>query len=75
MRKIVFHLLCFLSIIKTVRALHFMDNVRHGYIDNAVLKIHYVTLGEGLVVLILHGFPNFCKLDGTRWKHWPASTR
>ena len=32
--------------------------VEHHYADNGGVRIHYVTLGEGPVVLFIHGFPN-----------------
>lgn len=39
------------------------DRVEHHYVDNNGVKLHYVTLGEGPVVLFLHGFPDF-------WYSW-----
>ena len=33
--------------------------VEHGYADNNGVKIHYVSLGEGPIVLFVHGFPDF----------------
>lgn len=30
-----------------------------GYADSSGVKIHYVTLGEGPVVLFIHGFPDY----------------
>ncbi|NNF00481.1 MAG: alpha/beta hydrolase [Pyrinomonadaceae bacterium] len=35
------------------------SKVKHHYADNDGVKIHYVTLGEGPVLLMLHGFPDF----------------
>ena len=34
------------------------DLVEHQYADNAGVKIHYVTLKEGPVLLFIYGFPN-----------------
>jgi epoxide hydrolase 4 len=34
-----------------------------GYADNNGVKIHYVTLGQGPLVVLLHGFPDF-------WYSW-----
>lgn len=34
-----------------------------GYADNAGVKIHYVSLGEGPLVVFVHGFPDF-------WYSW-----
>ena len=39
------------------------DLVEHHYADNDGVRIHYVTLGEGPVVLFIHGFPN-------QWYDW-----
>jgi pimeloyl-ACP methyl ester carboxylesterase len=39
------------------------DLVEHHYADNDGVQIHYVTLGEGPVVLFIHGFPN-------QWYDW-----
>ena len=35
------------------------DRVDHHQFDNDGVSIHYVTLGEGPVVLFVHGFPDF----------------
>jgi hypothetical protein len=32
--------------------------VEQNYVDNAAIKIHYVTLKEGPVLLFIYGFPN-----------------
>ncbi len=34
-----------------------------GYADSNGVKIHYVTLGQGPLVILLHGFPDF-------WYSW-----
>ena len=39
------------------------DLVEHHYADNDGVRIHYVTLGEGPVLLFIHGFPN-------QWYDW-----
>src|SRR6516165_2756171 len=33
--------------------------LREGYADVGDVKLHYVELGEGPLVLLLHGFPEF----------------
>jgi pimeloyl-ACP methyl ester carboxylesterase len=33
--------------------------VRDGYADNNGVRIHYVTLGRGPLIVMLHGFPDF----------------
>lgn len=40
-----------------------MDEVEHGYADNDGVKIHYATVGEGPLVVMIHGFPDF-------WYSW-----
>jgi len=39
------------------------DKVEHGYADNNGVKIHYAALGEGPLVVFVHGFPDF-------WYSW-----
>jgi pimeloyl-ACP methyl ester carboxylesterase len=39
------------------------SEVEHGYTDNAGVKIHYATVGEGPLVVMIHGFPDF-------WYSW-----
>jgi pimeloyl-ACP methyl ester carboxylesterase len=40
-----------------------MSKVKHGYADNNGIKIHYASLGEGPLVVMIHGFPDF-------WYSW-----
>ena len=40
-----------------------MDRVDHHYADSDGVKIHYVTMGEGPLVVFIHGFPDF-------WYSW-----
>ena len=35
------------------------QDVEHGYADNDGVKIHYATIGEGPLVVMIHGFPDF----------------
>ena len=46
------------------------DRVKHGYAtsDNGV-KIHYASLGEGPLVVMIHGFPDFWYT----WRHQMAA--
>lgn len=39
------------------------EQVAHHNADNNGVKIHYVTMGEGPLVLLIHGFPDF-------WYSW-----
>ncbi len=41
----------------------FLEEVEHGYADNDGVKIHYATIGEGPLVVMIHGFPDF-------WYSW-----
>src|SRR5947209_18024176 len=34
-----------------------------GYVDSGGVKIHYVTLGKGPLVVLIHGFPDY-------WYSW-----
>jgi len=36
-----------------------LDGVEHGFVDNAGIKIHYASLGDGPLVVMLHGFPDY----------------
>lgn len=36
-----------------------LTQVEHGYADNAGVKIHYAAIGEGPLVIMLHGFPDY----------------
>ena len=35
------------------------DRVEHGHADSDGVKIHYASLGEGALVVMIHGFPDF----------------
>lgn len=35
------------------------ESGEHGFAKNGDVKIHYVTAGEGPLVIMLHGFPDF----------------
>lgn len=41
------------------------DRVTHGYADSNGVKIHYVSLGEGPLVVMIHGFPDYWYT----WRH------
>ena len=48
-----------LSICATGLGADIRDEVTHDYADSGGLKIHYVTAGEGPLVVMIHGFPDF----------------
>ena len=39
------------------------DEVEHGFADSNGVKIHYASVGEGPLVVMIHGFPDF-------WYSW-----
>lgn len=39
------------------------SEAEHGYAQNGDVKIHYATMGEGPLVVMIHGFPDF-------WYSW-----
>lgn len=45
------------------------DAVKHDYADNNGVKIHYAALGEGPLVVMIHGFPDFWY----SWRHQMAA--
>ncbi len=46
-----------------------LDSVEDGYVDSDGIKIHYVTVGEGPLVLFIHGFPDLWYT----WRHQMAA--
>ncbi len=42
-----------------------MDELKHGYADSDGVKIHYVEAGNGPLVVMIHGFPDFWYT----WRH------
>ncbi|MEQ8692475.1 MAG: alpha/beta hydrolase [Pseudomonadales bacterium] len=47
------------------------DEVTHHYADNNGVKIHYVAVGEGPTVVMIHGFPDFWY----SWRHQMAGLK
>ncbi|HAB10858.1 MAG TPA: alpha/beta hydrolase [Planctomycetaceae bacterium] len=45
------------------------DRVRHAHADSNGVKIHYVTLGKGPLVVMIHGFPDYWYT----WRHQMAA--
>jgi pimeloyl-ACP methyl ester carboxylesterase len=43
----------------TAQARDVFERVRDRYADNGGVRIHYVTLGHGPLVVMIHGFPDF----------------
>src|SRR6476659_7698319 len=38
---------------------HWLSGLREGYADIGDVQLHYVEAGEGPLVVLLHGFPEF----------------
>ena len=36
-----------------------LDSGKHGFAESGDIKIHYVTMGEGPLVVMIHGFPDY----------------
>jgi len=47
------------------------EDVEHDYVTNNGVKIHYVTIGQGPLVLMVHGFPDFWYT----WRHQMAALK
>jgi pimeloyl-ACP methyl ester carboxylesterase len=59
-------LLCVtILMLKLTFSQNLLDKVEHHYADNDGVKIHYVTLGNGPLVVLMHGFPDFW----FTWRH------
>lgn len=55
--------ICWLTILVTQANADLWDEVEHGYADSDGVSIHYTTVGEGPLVVMIHGFPDF-------WYSW-----
>lgn len=68
--KQAFAALCVFTLSGLVNA-DIWDEVEHGYADNNGVKIHYATVGEGPLVIMVHGFPDFWY----SWRHQMAGLK
>ena len=74
MRKQSIRLLAGLALgVMTVASLHadIWEDVEHGYASNGDVKVHYASVGEGPLVVMIHGFPDFWYT----WRHQMAGLR
>jgi epoxide hydrolase 4 len=39
--------------------MNLIESVKHGYVDNEGVKIHYAALGSGPLMIMIHGFPDY----------------
>ncbi len=64
MRTVTIALLgCFTWLVSAYTSADIKDEVQHNYADNNGVKIHYVSVGEGPLVVMIHGFPDY-------WYSW-----
>ncbi|BBM84220.1 alpha/beta fold hydrolase [Candidatus Uabimicrobium amorphum] len=56
---VLFASVCWAQDTKTEAKSDIRDLVEHHYADNNGVKIHYVSLGEGPLAVMIHGFPDF----------------
>jgi pimeloyl-ACP methyl ester carboxylesterase len=49
----------FLLAVMSVEAADIEDRVKHNYADSNGVKIHYVSVGTGPLIVMIHGFPDF----------------
>jgi epoxide hydrolase 4 len=54
-----------LAAVAVARAADIESRVKNGYADSNGVKIHYASLGEGPLIVMIHGFPDF-------WYSWHA---
>jgi pimeloyl-ACP methyl ester carboxylesterase len=54
-----FSLLIGLLVSSLVNAQDIIERVDHRYVDNDDVKIHYVALGEGPLIVMVHGYPDY----------------
>ncbi len=52
-------LIASLALAFTIRAADIESKVTHGYADSNGVKIHYASLGQGPLIVMIHGFPDF----------------
>ena len=67
MKFVLCTLLALLPLIATIPVMagEIESRVKHGYADNNGVKIHYASLGEGPLIVMIHGFPDFWYT----WRH------
>ena len=63
MRTIFSFLLLFFAMTSYSQFEALKSSAQEGYVDNKGVKIHYLTWGEGPLMIMLHGFPDF-------WYSW-----
>jgi len=56
-------LLWMVTFLRTVSPVSATDAVEHKYAENKGVRIHYVAMGQGPLIVFIHGFPDF-------WYSW-----
>ena len=61
MKLFFFTMLALLPLMATIPAIagDIESRVKHGYADSNGVKIHYASLGEGALIVMIHGFPDY----------------
>ena len=58
-------MLCLSMTMGSAVAQDLYERVEHHYAENNGVRIHYVSLGQGPLVVMIHGFPDFWYT----WRH------
>jgi pimeloyl-ACP methyl ester carboxylesterase len=48
-----------LTMLSVAPASDFESRVKHGYADSNGVRIHYATIGQGPLIVMVHGFPDY----------------
>ena len=59
MTRLGWMLIIVLAVVGAASAQDVFARVEHSYADNDGVRIHYASLGEGPLVVMIHGFPDF----------------
>src|SRR5437870_11259254 len=59
MKRVVLKTAAALLASDVVEGADFESRVEHGYADSNGVKIHYASLGQGPLMVMIHGFPDF----------------
>ncbi len=54
-------------VLSTMPSNELYERVEHGHADSDGVKIHYASLGEGPLVVMIHGFPDFARPVSPDW--------
>ena len=57
--RIISSIVLLTNLITTTASAEDLESARHGFAASEDIKIHYVTMGEGPLVIMLHGFPDY----------------